>query len=144
MRTERLVLDTNVFVSALLFESSTPARVLEHAFEHCQVIFTNDTQRELIATMTSAKLDRYVSAVEREQLLRTVMPLIELVSVWQPVRVCRDPHDDALLEAAFNGGADAIVTGDKDLLALHPFRGIAVLTPATYLSAVASEQKPKP
>jgi putative PIN family toxin of toxin-antitoxin system len=139
MRVERLVLDTNIFVSALLFEASTPARVLEHAFDHCQLIFSDNTQRELIAAMTSAKLDKYVPVASREELLLRVAPLIELTTVWQLVPVCRDPHDDAVLEAAVNGSADTIVTGDKDLLALHPFAGSNIVTPATYLSSLKSE-----
>lgn len=49
------------------------------------------------------------------------------------IRACRDPKDDKFLELAIDGRADAIVTGDQDLLVLHPFRGIAVLTPAEYL-----------
>ena len=141
MKAERLVLDTNVFVSALLFVSSTPARVLDHAFDHSRLIFTDTTQRELISAMTSAKLDKYVPLAKREALLLRLTPLMELTAVWQLVRVCRDPHDDAVLEAAVNGSAGAIVTGDKDLLALHPFAGIAILTPADYLSAIASESE---
>ena len=51
----------------------------------------------------------------------------------QPIRASRDPKDDKFLEAAVNGRADVIVTGDKDLLDLDPFRGIAIVTPAAYL-----------
>ncbi len=139
MKAERLVLDTNVFVSASLFASSIPARVLEHAFDHSRLIFTDHTQRELIATMTSAKLEKFVPVARREALLLRLAPLIELTTVWQLVRVCRDPHDDAVLEAALNGRADVVITGDKDLLALHPFSGIAIITPADYLSSLDTE-----
>lgn len=59
---------------------------------------------------------------------------MEIVAVEQPVRACRDPKDDKFLEAAVNGRADVLVTGDRDLLDLHPFRGIAILTPADYLA----------
>ena len=50
------------------------------------------------------------------------------------IRACRDPKDDKFLEVAVHGSADVIVTGDSDLLDLHPFRGIAILTPADYLN----------
>ncbi|MEO7271642.1 MAG: putative toxin-antitoxin system toxin component, PIN family, partial [Vicinamibacterales bacterium] len=53
--------------------------------------------------------------------------------VVQHVRACRDPKDDKFLELAVNGGASVIVTGDADLLSLHPFRGIDILPPAAYL-----------
>jgi predicted nucleic acid-binding protein len=50
------------------------------------------------------------------------------------VRACRDPSDDKFLEVAVNGRADLIITGDRDLLELDPFMGIAILTPAAYLA----------
>ena len=49
------------------------------------------------------------------------------------IRACRNPRDDKFLELAVHGLADAIVTGDRNLLELNPFRGIAILTPAEYL-----------
>jgi uncharacterized protein len=53
----------------------------------------------------------------------------------EEIRECRDPKDDKFLELAIDGRASEIVTGDADLLAMHPFRGIAVLTPATFLQS---------
>jgi predicted nucleic acid-binding protein len=49
------------------------------------------------------------------------------------VRECRDPKDDEFLEVALNGRADLILTGDADLLAMHPWRGVAILSPTDYL-----------
>jgi putative PIN family toxin of toxin-antitoxin system len=54
----------------------------------------------------------------------------ETVPTVHIVRACRDPKDDKFLEVALNGTADAIVTGDADLLEMHPWRGIEVVTPA--------------
>lgn len=50
-----------------------------------------------------------------------------------PVRECRDPKDDKFLEVALNGKADLILTGETALLAMHPWQGIAILSPARYL-----------
>jgi putative PIN family toxin of toxin-antitoxin system len=50
-----------------------------------------------------------------------------------PVRQCRDPKDDKFLETALNGKADLILTGDSDLLTLHPWQGIAILSSTRYL-----------
>ena len=55
----------------------------------------------------------------------------------QHVQACRDPRDNKFLEVAVNGRADILVSGDKDLLALHPFRGIDIITPADYLTRQA-------
>ena len=64
-------------------------------------------------------------------------PLLEIVEVVQQVRASRDPKDDMFLEAAVNGRAEVIVTGDRDLLVLNPFRGISILTPVVYLARPA-------
>jgi len=56
-----------------------------------------------------------------------------VVSISVPIRVCRDPRDDKFIEAAVHSRANAIITGDLDLLALDPFHGIRILTPATFL-----------
>lgn len=50
------------------------------------------------------------------------------------VRECRDPKDDKCLEVGLNGRADVIVTGDADLLGMHPWRGIAILSPKIYVA----------
>jgi len=57
----------------------------------------------------------------------------EDVSIVQRVVACRDPGDDKSLELAINGLADFIVSGDADLLTLHPFRGIPIIPPATFV-----------
>jgi len=58
----------------------------------------------------------------------------ELAPTIYTVHACRDPSDDKILEVAVNGGATLIVTGDKDLLALNPFRCTAIVTPASHLN----------
>jgi len=65
--------------------------------------------------------------------LNSVRMAAEPVDPSTRIRACRDPRDDKFLEVAVHGRADLIVTGDNDLLDLHPFRGISILTPAAYL-----------
>ena len=137
MKHERVVFDTNVLISALLSTTSTPARALEAAITGDQLLATSATLRELMAKLLSAKFDRYVSRELRDALLLRLAPLVEVVEVAQEIRVSRDPNDDKFLEAALNGRADVLVTGDRDLLDLHPFRGIEILTPADYLARKA-------
>ena len=133
MTRERIVVDTNVFISGLLSSTSHPARVVERIIEHCQLLGSTDTLRELIETLLLPKFDRYVSRPRREALLDRLTPSVEIVEIVQHVRACRDPKDDKFLELAVNGEANVIVTGDDDLLSLHPFRGIDILPPAAYL-----------
>jgi putative PIN family toxin of toxin-antitoxin system len=137
MECERVVLDTNVLISGLLSTTSTPARAVERAVAMGQLLASADRLRELIATLLSPKFDRYVPRARRDALLFRLAPLFEIVEVVQRLQACRDPHDDQFLEAAVNGRADVIVSGDGDLLGLNPFRGIAILTPAAYLNRQA-------
>jgi len=60
------------------------------------------------------------------------------VEIRERIRICRDPSDDKFLEAAVNGGADLLLTGDADLLALNPFRGTRIMTPGEYLGRSSS------
>jgi putative PIN family toxin of toxin-antitoxin system len=62
----------------------------------------------------------------------------EWIDVSVQIAACRDPKDDKFLELAVNGRATHIVTGDSDLLALHPFRDIVILSPHAFLESLAS------
>ena len=137
MKGERVVLDTNVLISGLFSTTSTPARAVEHAISSGQLVATAATLRELITKLLSPKFDRYIPRGRRDALLLRLAPLIEIVEVVQPIRASRDPNDDKFLEAAVNGRADVIVSGDGDLLELNPFRGIAILAPVAYLDRQA-------
>ena len=57
------------------------------------------------------------------------------IDVDMQITACRDPKDDKFLSLAVSGEATHIVTGDADLLVLHPFRGIRIVTPSTFLEA---------
>ena len=61
----------------------------------------------------------------------------ELVTITARIATCRDPTDDKFLELAVNGHAALIVSGDRDLLALNPFRQIPIVTPAAFVQGVA-------
>ena len=134
MTRERVVIDTNVLISGLLSTTSTPAQAVEKAVTKAQLLATIATLRELIQKLHSPKFDRYVRRERRDALLERVASLVEIIDVLQPIRASRDAKDDKFLEAAVNGRADVIVTGDKDLLDLNPFRGVAIVTPAEYLA----------
>lgn len=88
---------------------------------------------ELAEVLARNKFDRYITVENRRKFLRQLRSRTESVPIIQLVRECRDPEDDKILEVALNGRADVIITGDEDLLALHPWREIAIVTPAEYL-----------
>lgn len=130
---ERIVVDTNCFISRLLLPHSIPGQAVRKAVDSSVLLVTEATMNELADVLGRAKFDRYISLPDRQQFLRLLGRLAEFVLVTIPVRSCRDPDDDKFLEAALNGKADVILTGDSDLLVLHPWHKIAIMSPANYL-----------
>ena len=133
MQSGRFVIDTNTLVSRLLLSRSVPAQAVHRAIETGDLLFSRSTLTELSEVLRRPKFDRYLEPADRDQFLRLLARLAIMVDVTHVVQACRDPKDDKFLEVAFNGRADAIVTGDGDLLALHPFRGIPILSPRQFL-----------
>jgi putative PIN family toxin of toxin-antitoxin system len=128
----RLVVDTNVVLSALLVPGSVPGRALYLAQGNV-VLASKLTLQELKDVADRGRFDRYVEPERRRRFVAAYMRAIVMVDIPFPIHACRDPRDDKFLEVAVHGHADLIVTGDADLLALNPFQGIAILTPAEYL-----------
>ena len=130
---ERIVADTNSLVSRLLLPQSVPAKAVRKAVNDGQLLICDATLEELADVLSRPKFDPYVSVEDRQEFIRVLNRVAERVDVISPVKACRDPKDDKFLEVAINGEADLIVTGDKDLLALHPFRGVQIITPREYI-----------
>jgi putative PIN family toxin of toxin-antitoxin system len=129
---ERVVLDTNVVLSGLLFPGAIPSLALLKA-QNSHFLGSDATMLEIVEVMNRPRFDRYLERSLRQQLVAEYLNACEAVPILFPIRACRDPKDDKFLEVAVHGRADAIVTGDADLLDLNPFRGIAILTPREYL-----------
>ena len=131
----RLVFDTNVLVSALLSEQSTPAQAFFAALQGGEVLLSTLLANEIRTILHRKKFDRYLSGDQREAFLIALVQSSTLVEVTKTITACRDPKDNMLLELAVSGKADVIVTGDTDLLILHPFKKIAILQPEAFLTA---------
>ena len=122
-----------MFVTALL-GGGTPHRVYD-AFLRGELVpvFSQDTLAELTEVLTRPGLRALTTGAE----VRTFLTLIQrdglIVRPTHRVHVCRDPKDNMILDCALAGQVSCIVTGDHDLLALHPFRGIRILRPRDFL-----------
>jgi len=131
----RVVLDTNVLVSAALKQQSMPglaALVVERRGGLLKSLATEEQLFEVVARPYFTSL----IDPETQAWLRKLMGAAELVTITERITACRDPTDDKFLELAANGRADLIVSGDGDLLALNPFRNIAIITPAAFVQGV--------
>jgi putative PIN family toxin of toxin-antitoxin system len=141
MTQPRLVLDTNVLVSAFLWQG-LPGRLIEMAGEKEVRLFTSrPLLEELAATLTKKKLLKYVAAtgLTATQLLGAYKRLCTTVTAPQlATRVSRDVDDDVVLACAVAAKADFIVSGDDDLLVLSKFQDIPIVTVADALKYLRS------
>jgi len=131
---ERIVVDANALISRLLLPSSVPGQAVRMATHEGQLLASDATLEELADVLSRPKFDSYVTLEERQAFMLLFGRIVEHVPITRRVRLCRDPKDDAVLELALNGGADLIITGDRDLLALGAFENRRILTPAAYLA----------
>jgi putative PIN family toxin of toxin-antitoxin system len=129
----RVVVDTNVFISAALKEKSPPGTAAHLVAASHLLLKSTITEQELFITMALPRLAPLIPLRFRDW-LSEVLAAAELVAITERIAACRDPKDDKFLELAVNGHADLIVTGDADLLALNPFREIPIVTPATFVA----------
>lgn len=125
----RLLLDTNVLVAALIARG-TCHEVLEHCSREHLVISSPPLLAELGDVLTRKFRQRPADVQSALRLFAEAFTLVEPSALDVPV--CRDRDDDVVLATALAGACDAIVTGDQDLLAVDPFRGIRVITPSTF------------
>lgn len=98
------------------------------------MLVSEQTLVELNEVLRRPKFDKYVSESQRLEFLAALLREAEVIEVRDVVTECRDPKDNKFLELALSGNGSHIVTGDSDLLALDPFRGIAIVNPQSFLA----------
>jgi putative PIN family toxin of toxin-antitoxin system len=131
MRADRVVVDTNVLISAALRPHGAPRAVVEAIRTASgSLLFSDETFEELRTRIHRPKFDRYVSREDRAVYVAQLDAVAEWVSIVGAKLGCRDPEDDKLLETALMGNASGIVAGDEDLLSMSPFHDIPLMKPA--------------
>ena len=123
----KCVVDTNVLISAALTKG-TPFRIVEHLIKNNALIFSKETISELSSRIIQPKFDKYVSAEDREAYVNNLILSADLVIIDNLIQGCRDRDDDKFLETAVKGDARFIISGDQDLLTMHQFEGIDIVT----------------
>lgn len=138
----RLVLDTNTLISRMLLPKGVAGRAVDKALESGVLLMSEETLAELVAVLNRPKFDRYVSLEDRRQFLRLLGGVARIVSIHHRITACRDPKDDMLLHVALNGEAQALITGDQDLLVLADeflrSHKLNIISPAAYLGSDTS------
>jgi len=124
-------------ISAMLGPQSIPRRAVKVILAEHDLLVTDAIQEEWADVVSRPKFDRQIPEDQRMEFLDGCPGSRDSRCRHHLIVACRDPKDDKFLEAAVAGTADAIVSGEADLLTLHPFRGISILSPTAFLAAVA-------
>jgi putative PIN family toxin of toxin-antitoxin system len=131
----RIVFDTNVLFSAFITHGAC-AGLYEECLQRAQIVVSPDILEELEEKLV---LKARLSAAEAREVIRAVRADAEVVKPAPlPGPVCRDADDDLILAAALAAKADAIVTGDQDLLVLKEYDGIPILNPRDCLALLTT------
>lgn len=136
------VLDTNVVVSAAISAKGPPAEIIRAWRAHSFAWVTSEPLLdELERTLRSPRLQQYIAWSDEEltEFTGLIRQLTRVVAPSARIRVIKaDPDDNHVLEAAVEGRADYIVSGDHHLLDLREYGGIAIVTPARFTAIIAA------
>lgn len=136
MRTEpkpRLTLDANVILSRVLFKGEAIRSLLLYALNEYQRVCSQSTWDALASVFQRDAFEKIMPLGARLRVLAELAGKVEVVQSTSIVTDCRDPKDNKFLSLAIDANAIAIVTGDDDLKVLHPYKGIAIQSPADFI-----------
>jgi putative PIN family toxin of toxin-antitoxin system len=125
-----------VIISSLLFEGSNHDLAIRYALQNGNILFSLELIEEIDEVLSRAKFRKYITDEEREEFLDSFIDRGILIEVVDVVKECRDAKDDKILELSLSGKADLIISGDKDLLVLNPFRSIQIQSVDQFLKSV--------
>ena len=140
----KIVLDTNVFVSALINPRGKPAQILNYVFESKVRLFTSPSIiEELERVLSYPKLVKR-HGLEKQELKKFVSDLLSILSLVEGKKaievIAEAPADKNYLSCVVDAKADFIVTGDIHLLNLREYEGIQIITPAQFLEMLEKEK----
>jgi uncharacterized protein len=137
----RVVLDTSTLVSAVIRTGSKPHRAMLHAFATCEVCASAETLAELERVLERPTWDAYADRDSLREFAALYRRNVRLFLVEKADRLavdppCRDPRDNEFLALAVAAEADVLISSNQDLLAMHPWHGIPIMSPADFLSSL--------
>jgi putative PIN family toxin of toxin-antitoxin system len=130
---KRVVLDTNVLISALLFRGGLSKIVGLWQKGKIIPVISKETFSELVTVLEYPKFS--LTQEETDSIIKyEILPYFEIVEVVKDVKgICRDPEDDKFISCAISGSADYIVSGDKDLFDLKQYKSIKIIKASDFL-----------
>jgi len=134
MRNNFFVFDTNALVSAFLTPESASRIALNRATEIGSLVISELVLQEFSDVIFRKKFDKYFfTDEERFTAIHKIASNALVIAPSETITVCRAPKDNKFLELAVTAKASCIITGDSDLLILHPFREIPIVNASDFL-----------
>ena len=134
----KIVADTNVLLSALI-GNRLRSFIDFLKNKDFSLYFTDNTIEELLWVIEKPKFDKYITLEDKEEFKKLLFIHAQIIESKEIIKDCRDPDDNIFLECAVAGKADYLVSGDKDLLDLTPYREIPIITPSRFIEILKNE-----
>ncbi len=122
----RIVIDTNIWISFLI--GKTLSGLEKFLLKKVKVITSDEQIDEITSVLKRPKFKKYFTDDDIVEFLTILLKVSETVIIEHVIHDCRDKKDNFILETALKGKADIIITGDKDLLDLNPYKGIKIIS----------------
>ena len=139
---KRVVIDTNVFISAILIKFGNPRKIFEKLLNGEFILIESE---ELLAELRDVLIRpkfNFITADEKEHFIKNLLSLCKIIEPKQKLDIIKnDPDDNVVLETAVQGNADYIISGDEHLLILKEFKGIKIISPKEFLDLLDHSPK---
>ncbi|MDQ2719109.1 MAG: putative toxin-antitoxin system toxin component, PIN family [Bacteroidota bacterium] len=130
---DRVVIDTNLWISFLLTKSSARLDNII-ADSKTTLLLSHELIDEIVEVTQREKFRKYFPLDDVESFLIKIRNRAEFIKIQSIITDCRDPKDNFLLSLSIDGNATHLITGDKDLLIMKVYRDTRILTMAEYVS----------
>lgn len=138
MKSKRVILDTNLWISFLISEklNQIDNLILE---KKITLIFSEELIQEFISVARRPKFKNYISENQIINLLEIINDFSEIIRVSADLRLCRDLKDNFILNLAVDGKANYLITGDEDLLILKKVNTTRIVTWNEFLKSIKNK-----
>lgn len=128
----RVVFDTNIFISAFAVRGTQAEKALLKVIRRTDDLIISKAILDEVLSVLANKFNKDIESLSRTALF--ISEIAEMVKPEGRLHILRDAPDNRILECAIIGNADAVITGDKEMLRLKEYKGIKIISLKDYLS----------
>jgi len=129
------IVDTSVFIRAAFDYKSYSGRTFEKILLDYKLIYSKETLQELENTFNKDRLKSRIDKNKKDSFLNAIKTKGIEIKPKSNIKICRDDNDNMFLSLANDTEATAIITEDKDLLTLHPYKNTKIITSEQFIKS---------